>query len=653
MNGKVLGFLLVFSLLGGGGYVQGASKYNAKYPIKGNSVAAKSLVMRPSASKAQNYSKYKNITSKIKTGSRERATFDARFKKLPAETQQSLIMTIKRKHLIRVTDIPQFKLPPMISTVSDEVNPGKYGLITGKLFNSHCKVYRDTAQDTLLETHYIWEVLLFRAPGNQSLGNMKLYVKDTKSNKSSASATVQVVPPRGYRGNNGFAFANFGTANIGWSIFKNYFGANEVEFANGSRRPAAEEWYNSSYKKVGAGGDCYGMSMRSIRARRRDWRGNHSNWWANHQESRIWDYSKTSEVADSIRWDQGGQKSAQAAALINDRYNNQDHQEAYNFIKTKIATHNSGNQPMLGMWRTGGGGHAVVAYKTVTQGNTQKIYTWDNNRPYRTNVSDDENSVATVNKNNKSFTYGGYDKMIAFTFNEMNPADPHLPANATGDMGSLSAGTTIITCSKKGAIKQIRDERGRTLMLPNGKMNMNKRSKIPNSMIFYPMSGYKKKRKSSRVTELPMYIFNHSKGKKLTVDFASSKGVVIRSFAQGSVNVVNAKRGSFALSNILKPNHTMDIVDPSFMNPRLLKVIRTGRDRSEKVFNLTPKGQLPKKLLKLGMNPAGKSLMINNSGARPLNINVVSKRFAPNGILKKMPSKKLAVPARGHKLLNF
>jgi hypothetical protein len=245
--------------------------------------------------------------------------------------------------------------------------------------------------------------------------------------------------------------------------------------------------------------------------------------------------------------------------------------------------------------------------------------------------------------------------MIAFTFNEMNPADPNLPANAAGDMNSLSAGTTIITCSKDGAIKQIRDERGRILLSPDGKLNRNKSTVIPNATVFIPYTAnsLRKARGSQGEAQLPIYIFNHSKGKNLIVDFASSTDVAIQSFSRGTVNIVNARSGRFALANILKPEHTLDIINPDSMKPTSLKVIRTRQDRSEEVFDITPKGKLPSKTLKLGLDKSGSGLVVGNSGQVGLNLSVLPRQFSASGSVKTLPMKNMVVPGGKNQLLNL
>jgi hypothetical protein len=89
------------------------------------------------------------------------------------------------------------------------------------------------------------------------------------------------------------------------------------------------------------------------------------------------------------------------------------------------------------------------------------------------------------------------------------------------------------------------------------------------------------------------------------------------------------------------------------MNPRSLKVIRAEKDRSEKVFDITPKGKLSTKPLKLGMNTAGDGLLINNLDKTAINLSVASRKFGANGALQNLPAREMTIPGGKSQLFNL
>lgn len=576
---------------------------------------------------------FKEAIAKIQAPAAERVQAEAVFKKLPGAAQRTVVAVLNPTYARQVRlpaprkaaiiqfpgGIIQLIKPTINSVYPDEGTQGNFAIVTGSFLTSDCKVYIGAHPKA---TTYIYGMLLFTVPAGEAFGAKQITVKNMKSGKASQSVNWKVVAPRNYRGRHGWSFPNFGTPSISWAVYRNYFGADEVEYANGSHRPAAQAWYDSKYYKIGAGGDCYGMSMRSVRARRQDWRGNYSGWWPGHKQPTVWDYAKVDpQIVDSIRWDQGGQLCAQSAALINDRYNNQSHDQAYAFISAALSTGTSFKQPMLGMW-SGFGGHAVVAYKIKTEGANKRIYLYDNNKPYRETVFDDANSIATVNGGN--FSYGGYNKMIAFRFDEMSFANPQLPAAAAGSMSGLSAGLTVITCDDPQAVKNIVDEKGRSFFGRGAQ-------RIPNSSRFIPMTG-------GRVpADFPaIFLFNASKGKTLTVDLQSNREAKIRSFFPGRVNTLVAKAGRVRFSKLNDAAHTMDIINPDSMKPKSLEMISVLPGRNERLFQLAPKSALGKDTLQFGIEPQTKNgVFIRNGNAVAPTFDLKIQNFTPQGVQQK------------------
>jgi len=623
---------------------------------------SKQLTPRPVARRTVKLSRlgtYESLTKNLQATAAERAANDAAFKQLPAEHQDQVLAAVQPAYAMQVELAkPKTALkfdiagkivqlaPPAISRIyPDEGERGKVAVVQGTLFNGNCVVNFNGVERS---TSYVWGLLVFEVPSNTPLGNRPLFVKDKARNKVSGTVQFKIVAPRGYRGVHGWKFANFGTPTISWAVFRDYFGANEVEYGNGTHRPAAQAWYDSSYKGIGAGGDCYGMSMRSIRTRRNDWRGNYSSWWPAHKEDRVWDYAKTNEVVESVRWDQGGQLCAQAAAIINDRWNNQSANAAFTLIKNAIAAGGSNNQPIMGMWRVpNGGGHAVVAYKVEEVGNDQKIVLWDNNKPYSETEANDNNSLAHVYKNTNSFTYGNYNKLASFKYSELNYADPNLPASAAGGMG-LADDTVVVVCEDPNAVKQLTDEKGRTFFA-GGKENTNSKTRIADAMRFVPLTG----------GELPadypaIFIFNKAKNKSITVELNAGADTNLRSFGKGRVAEVQAKKGKVLFDKLLTPAASVGIIDPTFTQPKKVGLIEVQADGAEQVFEVMPKGALGKKALHVGFDKGLQGITIDNKdGASTSQFDLKIKAFSKTGALQEKLQQNLDVPAGKKGLLKI
>jgi parallel beta-helix repeat protein len=63
---------------------------------------------------------------------------------------------------------------------------------------------------------------------------------------------------------NGYQFENFGKDEYSWDIFRITYGADKVEFPNGTRRYTAETFYEENYRYTGQNGVCFGMSASSL-----------------------------------------------------------------------------------------------------------------------------------------------------------------------------------------------------------------------------------------------------------------------------------------------------------------------------------------------------------------------------------------------------
>ncbi|MDH7568842.1 MAG: hypothetical protein QHJ73_04585, partial [Armatimonadota bacterium] len=134
-------------------------------------------------------------------------------------------------------------------------------VVLGTNFGSTSEVIFNFNPAATYWLHFWGHILVFRVPNTGVTNGASYPVVVRNGSLSSAPRNFPVVAPRGYRGYHGWRFPNVGTAVIPWAVFRNYFGAAAVEFADGTHRPAAQAWYDSAYKGVGSGGNCYGMSL--------------------------------------------------------------------------------------------------------------------------------------------------------------------------------------------------------------------------------------------------------------------------------------------------------------------------------------------------------------------------------------------------------
>jgi hypothetical protein len=421
--------------------------------------------------------------------------------------------------------------------------------------------------------------------------------------------SYRIVAPRGYRGYWGWKFSNFSDPTIPWACYRDFFGAAAVEYTNGSHRPAAQAWYDSTYKGIGGGGNCYGMSVSSLRERNDNIGGVHSAWFAGHTESYVWLYPWLAQTKETVQEYQGGQASAEMAAQINHYYNHQNHRQAWERVRDLVTT--SDNRPVMGFWFAGGGGHATVPYQTEVVGDAHRIIMYDNNRPYAENeTSGADPSVATVGWAANSFSYGTGNKMICMSYQECTQPQ-HLPAAATGGGGM---GMMAAVFEGGAQVTQIQDAQGRRFFNADGSINTDAATRIPDSMKFEPLMG----------GPLPpgypgIYLFNQSQGKDLSFTVAGAGQKMAKVFMQGDMMEVEFQgTGEIILNNILTPTRTFRIPNPSALRPTSIRCIKVlAVDRSFQLNNFANIGNQPLALLS---KPDGSSLEVQSGGALQFNM---------------------------------
>ncbi len=459
--------------------------------------------------------------------------------------------------------------------------PGDWVIVTGNTLLSGDKILWDgTVLPTTFYgpgTEFFPNSLGFQVPAGTPLATThQVRVKRSATVQSDAK-DYRCCARRGYRGIYGWKFANFGDPTIPWNMYKDFFGASAVEYANGTHKPAAQTWYDTTYKRVGNGGNCYGMSNSSLRLKNGNMTTFWRNWFITHPQDFCWFYNWCTETKQTVQEDQGGQLSAEMAATINDYWNNQTHKEAWNRINSLVWT--ATNKPVVCFWRTGYWGHAVVGYNTSIAGSQRKIIWYDNNEPYAENeTGGPDKSWAYVDWNNSSFhanSYATANKMVCLSYYEcMRP--PHLPT-AAGGPGASTTGT-VVAVVEGGSVQQIQDENGRQFFGANGAENTDPNTRIPNSMKYIPMLGA-----GQDYTGPAIFIFNGANNKNLVFTVAGGGAKTLNLFQPGGVqDIAFNGQGEIRFNGLLTPTRTMELPNPSALQPTRVRLIHAVA--SERVF---------------------------------------------------------------------
>ena len=610
-------------------------------------------VMRPSISARQ--ADFAQMLAKLRVAEADKQTALGDFAKLPPGAQELALSIVETRlgmksggsglSLPRKTPGPHAPstLPRVDAFYPTKGTPGEWSAVTGSSLNNDCKVNFDGIE---LPSAYCFGGLCFQVPTDKQLGtDHAVFVHDTKQNTNSATKQYRVAAHMGYRGVNGWRFGNFSTPYISYEVFRDYFGASQVEYANGYHIPSVWEWYIWFYRQVGDGGDCHGMSLRSVRTKLSDWQGLYGSWWPANTQPTVWDYAWVDpQIVDSIREDQGGQTSGQAMALISTRSNHQTNNQAWELIRDALLTGDPRKQPIVVI--TGSlGAHVVVAYRVNQTGDDRAVYLYDCNKPYRETEPGD-NSIAHVQQSTDTFSYGSYDKLNAYTFDELVYEHPNLPSTAIPPgLGALGSDVTVVVAQSPGAMKQITDEAGRTFFAGN-QPNTNRATRIPDSMRFVPLTG------GPVPPGFPaVFVFGKSVGKSLTFDLQQTSPSGVRIFSPGIVTIITAQTGRFQINGILTPNQELRMINPNGMNLGEIRFFSTQADRSERVFEVQGlKGIQGRGFVGLGIGPSGGAVSITGDCGAQLRMNV--KSYSRSGVQESaLPN--LSIPPNQRGLINI
>jgi len=559
-----------------------------------------------------------------------------RYKQLPPDLQQSLLSTadIRYAEALHRSDlyIAQIRaewiggiiarLFRITSIWPSQGAPGAWSYAFGDGFNADCKVYFDGAQ---VESFYIDmseffpRSMAFKVPTNATRDQMhNVFVRNMNTSADTATVQYEIVAPRGYRGYHGWKFSNFSRATIDWKLYRHYFGAAAVEYANGTHRPAAQQWFDDAYTKAGAGGNCYGMSVSSLRVRNHEYDHMfHANYFTNPAtaQSWCWWYDWNDTTRETVQQQQGAWYTQEVLDVHTNLYNTQSARDIYNRCVSLVGQ--VINRPVLVVWGTGWG-HAVVPYLCQADGNTRHIRVYDNNNPYRENETGSvDPNEATVNWSANTFAFGSAPKGVAMSYEECTPPNPHLPG---AEYGGPGANAVVVAVSDNTRVEQITDDAGHRFFNPDGSLNEDPNTRIPFSMRMYPLV---QRPPVLRLPERPVLI------QGLQLGLQVPEGPVLFVFSQPPSNLNfniagdGAKRLSFYFTGRLLTAEALGMGEirlmganalpaVQFPNPQQLQLqslrFLRSREGGDRLFNLMQLHDLGAEALTLSPSEDGRSL---------------------------------------------
>ncbi|MFP4250043.1 MAG: hypothetical protein ACLFU7_10320 [Armatimonadota bacterium] len=494
-----------------------------------------------------------------------------KYRELPEDLQVQLLYVADERHaqaswrnenytITRLkpkvyADLSRLRLFGLSYFWPDQGAPGAWSFAFGHGFNDNCTVYFDGSP---IESNYLdMDVeffpnsMAFKIPTNATRDQMHdVFVRETGAeSRDSSTREYEIVAPRGYRGYHGWQFSNFGRGPnlIPWNLYSDYFGRLAVEYPNGTHRPAADQWYNDVWGRSGTGGNCFGMSVTSMRVRNSELDHMYYDSYFTAPataQTWVWWYPWNATTRESVQQQQAAQYVQEVAARINELYNTTTAQDV--FTRTQSLLTNPTNRPILCYWGPNWG-HAICPYSTDVAGDARRIMCYDNNNPYAENESGSvDPDIATVQWGANTFSRGGGTKAICLSFDEATPPDPHLPGAA---IDGMAADTVTIAFAPGSRVNQITDENGRQALNADGSPNENPATRIPNSMVFREMV-QAPRLQLPRVQRLQvaaagdqgmLFIIGDSGGKTLTLDVPETAQTRITYFEPGEVFALNTR----------------------------------------------------------------------------------------------------------------
>lgn len=566
----------------------------------------------------------------------------AAFRKLPREVQEQLAMQIQpsdkiptaqlnptqRKRASLWTRVDAGKLELLLPPILTRVSPpdgatGEYALAVGSNFRSSSKVFLN---DVELSTTPIifWgqtspSFLSFQIPTTGVTLGSTYPLQVRTGTRSSGTIDFRIVSPRGYRGQWGWKVANRGGPNIPWEVYRNYFGASAVEFADGTHKPAAQSWYDSRYKRIGAGGNCYGMSLSSLRVKHDNLTGLlHRAWFVANPKRWVWDYDtdrNLDNVWQTVMEMQGNQISEPQHTLLWDRIDNQTANQAWVFARDHVDLPEP-HGVVMGI--TGGGGHAVVVYDVGPDEASRRFMLYDNNTPYTTTeAGGPDRSIATTNKAANTFSYGSYNKVGVYDLPELLVA-PNLPTEAGGPGMGAASDSSYLSVTPPARVAQISDAQGNTYYV--GGAENTGATRLPGVIRTLPLG-------NPPAPDYPeTWLLMNSRGREYTIEVSNpTQAATTISFVQkGLVADLTATGAQIRLAGagINTNQSVLRLLNPDSVNLRSLKLIGITGPAEQRTFDILQLQGAGANPVEFGLEQGTGALRITNRGAAQLNAQV-------------------------------
>ena len=502
---------------------------------------------------------------------------------------------------------------------------GDYCFVTGSQFTADCEVLLDGAPAAVSD--WITSGLMaFKMAADAPLGHVyQLTVHNKATNTTSSALTIKAIAPRGYRGVHGLSFPNFGAAVIPWSVYVFVFGQANVEFANGTHRPSAQSWYDSTFKSVGTNGNCWGMSQLSLRLR--DYFvESHPN-ALNRVCNSAWVISHLSGTAWSLPWDENSKQAVQSlqclqlvtpmATYCDTIKANQTNKTAWDFAKL-FAT--SGNPVQNTLF-----GHAVVTSQVEAVGNDHKFCFYDNNNPYsETETSGSDPNHGVTNWTSGSFAYGGYTQTRCYEFNQLTGI-PSLPAGIGGDGSVEGAAETAPVRFEVPRVAGllVQDEAGRGGADGAGVPGL---AEVTPDMGLGPIPA----------TFPRIFLLSAAQGRSLsfTVPNQARQPLKLACYSRGGTALVTLNganiRASF--SQLDRANAQISLPDPQGAGLQELQFIAPISLTEERQVIADSFSGLGSRAVGASLSPDRSAVeILNSAGAQPLRLRLRLERFLPAG----------------------
>lgn len=559
------------------------------------------------------------------------------FRRLPEDLQQAVLALADDTYRVGISrpdwtiahvnwDLIRQLLFRITEFVPEQGQVGEWAFALGNGFNANCRVQ---IEGVSVDTNFLnWsdeffpDSLAFRVPATQPRGvDRSVRVYDTVANKYTSAVMYHLIAPRGYRGYYGWQFGNFSDPTIPWECLRHYYGQSAVENPDGTHKPSVQNWYNSTYKGMGDGGNCFGMSVSSLRERNDNRWTLWETWFLANPEFYPWPYAWRTETKQTVQEAQSGWATQEFLETYVNLTDTQDHRACFNRVQTLVG--NWTNRPILVFWWAGGGGHAVVPYRTNVVGDDHQMILYDNNNPYRENETGSEDpDVGHVYWGANTFSYAGANRAYCVSYNECTPPTRHLPGSEFGGPGSS---TVVVVLDPGTHAAQITDQAGHSFFNPNGSINEDRNTKIPLSLKLGPMLQPTPLPRPGPVLRpnLPLaiagppipaswpeiYVFSNAGGKSLTFTLAAGANQRFRFFGNGFVATIEGSGpGQIRLNNLLN-TRDLEILNPDTFVLSRAQTIR-ARPVGDRVFDLSNFQNLGPTAVRFVPAPDGSSLEV-------------------------------------------